>query len=139
MASPPRHPNPDHLAVQRIAVREDHLGHGAAITDLIPLADGHILAEHHLGRNLLRPAAEVLPGLGGIHGMEADLDLPVLGGEDGERVAVGDADYLGGEVGGLCLERPEGEEQNEGKAFHANRIGQLAILRQLSQRQAGLF
>lgn len=64
LAIPPGHPLTDPLAVQRPPLRKDHLGDGPPVAVLVHDADGHVFAERHLRRRLLRLRAEVLDGLG---------------------------------------------------------------------------
>jgi hypothetical protein len=74
----------------------------------------------------------------GVEPVKPDLDLLLLGGQDGQRIAVGDADDLRREVGGKRREMPEGEDQEQGKAFHARKIGQSADDRRLSRPETYL-
>jgi hypothetical protein len=49
--------------------------------------------------------AKSCPGLGRVDAMQADLDLGLFRLDHGERVAVGNADHLGGEVDGATGRR----------------------------------
>ena len=82
-----------------MAVGKDHLGHGAAVAVLLDGPDNHILAEGQLRGGLPGAAAEVLAGLGSVDAVQPDLDLAAVGGEHGQRVAVGDTDDAGVEIG----------------------------------------
>jgi hypothetical protein len=46
----------------------------------------------------MAPAAEILPGLRRVNAMQPNLDLALVRRQDGDRVAVGDADDAGGEI-----------------------------------------
>lgn len=58
--------------------------------------DGHCLAENHAREGQLGTLPVILAGLGGIDAIQANLDLLVVF-EDGDGVAIRDADYLGGD------------------------------------------
>jgi len=102
---------PYHLPVQARPVRQDDLGHGAAVAVFVHLTDGHLLAEGQFGSRLLRVAPKVLPGLRGVDAVESDLHLPLLGGQHSDCIAVGDPHDLRHEVGGQSRDGANDEEQ----------------------------
>jgi hypothetical protein len=95
-AEPPRQPRADELLVEAPGVGQVNLGEEAAVPIPACRLDGDHLPECER-RGVLRGALAVgLPALRRVDATEPD-DLGSADPEDGERVAVGDADDPGGE------------------------------------------
>lgn len=98
----------DQVLVQTAAIVIDHADDPAVAVNVLFL-DADLLFEDLPGGELLGLGAEVLMALRRINAGQPDLVLlAVL--EDGDGVAVGDADHLAGDVG-----RGEGRGEQEGE------------------------
>ena len=83
----------------------------------------HLALEGEVGQRLPRPAAIGLAALGRVDLRQPDLGLAVVGGQQGEGVAIGDADDLAGELGG----RERGQDMQGGEKGQS--AGQAAVAR----------
>ena len=95
----------------------------------------HLALEGEVGQRLPRPAAIGLAALGRVDLRQPDLGLAMVGGQQGEGVAIGDADDLADELG--CRERGQdleaGEKGQSGQAAHA-RYSKVASLTNMPLR-----
>ena len=98
-----------HLGVDQLAGDAD-VGDHAPVSVLVDLFHRHRLPGDQIGEGLPADGPESLLGLGGVDPVKPNFDLPVLGVQPGEGVAIGDPHHL--QVGGAGG-RGEGDDQGE--------------------------
>ena len=111
----------DQVLVQTAAIVIDHADDPAVAVDVLFL-HANLLFEDLPGGKLFGLGAEVLAALGAIDAGQADLILPAVL-QQGDGVAVGDADDPAGEVSGGEGRREkesedEGEDEEESVSVH---------------------
>jgi hypothetical protein len=113
-AKPPAKPRPHNSVIEIAAVGQKHQGDWSAITISVQNSQGDGLPEHQAGGELFGAIAERLPRFGAVDSPEAD-PRRLIAQEDGDRVAIGNADDAGFDIprGGQETERNQDGKESD--------------------------